>query len=227
MKIIGFQKMTLLDFPDKVACIVFTAGCNFRCPFCHNASLVTHIQDEEIDKQEVFVYLKKRVGMIDGVVISGGEPTIHSDLPDFIREIKDLGFAVKLDTNGTNPSMLKHLIEENLCDYVAMDIKNSFDKYALTCGLDSVDVDSVKESINLLLNSNIAYEFRTTVVDPLHNEADIEQIAQYIGGASAYYLQKFVDSGDVISQGMSEVTSEKMAQMLAFANHYAKKAKIR
>lgn len=227
MKISGFQKLTLLDFPDKVACIVFVSGCNFRCPFCHNASLVTHIEDSYIEADEIFSYLKKRSGMLDGVVISGGEPTLYSDLPQFIREVKALGFSVKLDTNGTNPEMLRELISENLLDYIAMDIKNTFDKYAVTVGLDSFDTAPIKESIELIMGSNVPYEFRTTVVDTLHNVEDIEEIAQYIEGASAYFLQNFVDSGDVICDSLSPVSAEKTAQMLDFASHYAKKAKIR
>ncbi|MBQ5791654.1 MAG: anaerobic ribonucleoside-triphosphate reductase activating protein, partial [Clostridia bacterium] len=162
MQINGFQKLTLLDFPGKVACIVFTPGCNFRCPFCHNASLVTHIDGERIEEEEILSYLKKRQGLLDGVVVTGGEPTLQGDLADFLGKVKALGYAVKLDTNGTSPEKLKTLVEKGLVDYVAMDIKNTAAKYPVTAGCGSAVLGKVEESIDFLLADTVDYEFRTT-----------------------------------------------------------------
>ncbi len=199
MIIHGFQKMTLLDYPSKVACTLFTAACNLRCPFCHNAGLVTSINAaERIDEEEILSYLKKRRGILDGVCITGGEPTLQKDLAAFIRRVKALGYAVKLDTNGTSPDLLAALIDEGLLDYVAMDVKNSKQKYAATVGLADYDLASVEKSVSLLLEGRVDYEFRTTVVAEYHTPADIADIAGWIKGAPRYFIQPFVDSGNLI-----------------------------
>ena len=199
MLIHGFQKMTLLDYPEKVACTIFTAACNLRCPFCHNAGLVTKIESaERIDEAEVLAYLQKRKGILDGVCITGGEPTLQNDLADFIRKIRALGYAVKLDTNGTNPAVLQSLLDEGLLDYVAMDIKNTPEKYAATVGVPSFDVTPIRQSIDLLLAGRVDFEFRTTVVEEYHTPEDIGEIARWLSGAPRYFLQPFVDSGNLI-----------------------------
>lgn len=227
MLIGGFQKMTVLDYPEKVACTIFLTGCNFRCPFCHNASLVTENWIRGVGIDEVFSYLKKRKGLIDGVCITGGEPLLNNDIEDLIRPIKSMGYLVKLDTNGTNPTRLRELIENGLVDYVAMDIKNSSEKYALTCGVKAVNFTKIEESINLLINGNIDYEFRTTVVEPLHTVEDIEKIGKLIKGAKSLYLQGFVDSGDLIGNSMNAVNRETMQEMLERVKPYVGHAEIR
>ena len=199
MIIHGFQKMTLLDYPGRVACTIFTAACNLRCPFCHNAGLVTKIENtQRIDESEVLAYLQKRKGILDGVCITGGEPTLQKDLADFIRKIRALGYAVKLDTNGTNPAVLQALLDEGLLDYVAMDIKIIPEKYEATVGVASFDVTPLRQSIDLVLAGRVDYEFRTTVVAEYHTPGDIGQIAALIAGAPRYFLQPFVDSGNLI-----------------------------
>ncbi len=214
MQIHGFQKLTLLDFPEKVACIVFTAGCNFRCPFCHNASLVTHISSEqEIPEEEIFSYLDKRRALLDGVCLTGGEPLLQKDIASFLRKVKQLGYSVKIDTNGTSPTTLKMLVENGLVDYVAMDIKNSADKYALTCGCTSVPFDDIRESIRFLLEGNVDYEFRTTVTAEYHTPEDIREIAAWIRGARRYYIQVFKDSGDIISTNIHAPDDTVLQQM--------------
>lgn len=202
MKLGGLQKLTLLDFPGKTACTVFTVGCNFRCPFCHNASLVRGGVDE-IPSEEFFSFLKKRQGLLDGVCITGGEPTLHPDLEEFIVKIKELGYAVKLDTNGTAPDMLMSLAEKGLIDYVAMDIKNSRSKYLATSGVTKDLLGNIEESVKYLLEDHIPYEFRTTVVSPLHEKEDFYDIGEWIRDAKNYFLQNFIDSGDLISDGIS------------------------
>ena len=168
--------MTMLDFPGKIACTIFTAGCNFRCPFCHNAPLVTHIDGQEFSQEEILSYLNKRKGMLDGVCITGGEPLLQKDIKDLIIKIKELGYAVKLDTNGSFPDVLKSLVSQNLIDYVAMDVKNSPSKYALTADASESVVEKVDESIKFLLSGAIPYEFRTTVVKEFHTPTDFEEI---------------------------------------------------
>lgn len=209
MDISGLQKTTLLDYPGRVACTVFLSGCNLRCPFCHNGSLVVRPTPPQLTEEELFAFLKKRRGILDGVCITGGEPTLRPELPDFIRKIKELGFLVKLDTNGTNPEMLALLLREGLLDYAAMDIKNAPSRYRETCG--GIDhLESVKKSAALLMESAIDYEFRTTCVHPFHDPDAMAEIGQWIGGAKHYYLQKFVDSGDLVGTGISELTKEEM-----------------
>ena len=196
MLIGGYQKLTLIDYPGKIAATVFTIGCNFRCPFCHNPELVAignlPLTTNNNLEKEFFNFLKKRKGKLEGVCITGGEPTIQPDLIDFIKKIKKLGFLVKLDTNGARPDVLKKIIEKKIVDFIAMDIKNNLKKYAETCG-SKVDLKRIKLSVDLIRNSGINYEFRTTVVPGLHKEKDFEDIAQWLSGSDAYYLQEYRD----------------------------------
>ena len=228
MIIHGFQKMTLLDFPTKVACTIFTAACNFRCPFCHNASLVTHLQkDARLEEADILAYLKKRQGLLDGVCITGGEPTLQDDLPDFICQIKALGYAVKLDTNGSRPDVLAELLAHGLVDYVAMDVKNAPEKYAATVGLADFDLAPIQKSIELLHAGQVEYEFRTTVTHELHTPDDIEALCRYIAPAPRYFLQPFVDSGDLIGQDLHAPDPEILAQMLERATGILPSAGLR
>lgn len=221
MLIKGLQKLTLLDYPGKMACTVFTAGCNFRCPFCHNASLVTNIDDERISEEEFFSFLEKRQGIIDGVCVTGGEPTLQPDLKDFLKKIKDLGYSVKLDTNGYRPEVLKDVVNSGLIDYVAMDIKNSQSKYALTTGIENLDISKINESVEFLMSGVVDYEFRTTIVKELHTEEDIQDIVSWISGAKKYYLQGFIDSGDLICTGYSGYDKTGLEKLLNIAkNHF-------
>ncbi|MBR6531777.1 MAG: anaerobic ribonucleoside-triphosphate reductase activating protein [Clostridia bacterium] len=214
MKICGFQKMTMLDYPGKVACTVFTGGCNFRCPFCHNASLVTEIDESAMwDENEIIEYLYKRKGIIDGVCITGGEPLMQKDIAEFIAKVKETGLPVKLDTNGSYPEKLKALVADGLVDYVAMDIKNSLEKYPVTVGLDGYDIRKVEESLAFLLSDAVDYEFRTTVVKELHTADDIAAITQWIAGAKRYFLQGFVDSGNLIGNNLSAYTPQEMVEI--------------
>lgn len=219
MIIKGLQKLTLLDYPGKMACTVFTAGCNFRCPFCHNASLVTNIDEERISEEEFFSFLQKRQGIIEGVCVTGGEPTLQPDLKEFLKKIKDLGYSVKLDTNGYRPEVLKDIVNSGLVDYVAMDIKNSQAKYALTCGLDNLDIAKINESVQFLMSGAVDYEFRTTVVKELHTEDDIQDIVSWIQGAKKYFLQGFIDSGDLICTGYSGYDKTELQKLLNIAKN--------
>lgn len=211
MHIQGLQKLTVLDFPGQVACIVFTAGCSFRCPFCHNATLVKG-EGEIISEDEVLSYLKKRQGILDGVAITGGEPTIQKDLKEFILKIKNLGYKVKLDTNGYHPEVLRELISEGLLDYVAMDIKNSKEKYAVTAGLQNLDISRIEQSVELIKNCNIDYEFRTTIMQEFHTEKDLEDIGIWLKGAKKYFLQSFRDSGDILCGSFTPCSDAKIAK---------------
>lgn len=214
MRIGGMQKLTLLDYPGKVACTVFMSGCNLRCPYCHNPGLVLpeRMDGREISVAEVLRFLEQRKGKLDGVCIAGGEPTLQPRLPEFLESISNLGYAVKLDTNGTNPRMLKVLLQEGILTYVAMDVKNSPSRYAETCG--GVDVlPEVQESAALLLNGTIEYEFRTTVCKPLHAEKDMEEIGSWLRGAKRYFLQAFVDSRDLVSGGVQAHTHDELARL--------------
>lgn len=221
MIIKGLQKLTLLDYPGKCACTVFTFGCNLRCPFCHNASLVIKKQGDDgiITEEDFFKFLDGRKGLLDGVAITGGEPLLQPDLRDFIIKIKEKGFFVKLDTNGTSPEKLKALIDENLLDYVAMDIKNSFQKYPQTVGITCFDVTPVKESIKILLEDKVDYEFRTTVCKELFNLEDFDEIAKAINGAKRYFLQAFIDSGDILNGAF---TAPEKACMNTYSNRLEK-----
>ncbi len=228
MKIFGLQKMTLLDFPGKVACTVFTGGCNMRCPFCHNASLVTAIDLSDVMEEEMlFRFLRNRKGLLDGVCITGGEPLLQPEIEDFVRRIREEGFAVKLDTNGSFPDKLSSLIDQGLLDYVAMDIKNSKEKYPMTVGVPAFDVLAVERSISVLLSGKVPCEFRTTVVDEFHTVEDIAEAARWIGGAENYYLQAFTDSGNLIGKGMHPASRTVMQDMQAAARPYVKNVLLR
>ncbi len=226
MKIKGLQKTTLLDYPGKVACTVFTFGCNFRCPFCHNASLVITENGDDMSEQQFFSFLEKRKGILDGVCITGGEPLLHKDIVPFMSKIHSMGFLVKLDTNGSFPERLREVISLGIVDYVAMDIKNVPEKYAEAIGL-SQTPDGVLESISLLMQSDIEYEFRTTVVEQLHTKEDILRIAQLIQGAKQYYLQHFKDSGELIQSGYSAHSEQTMREMLELIKPYVCVAGLR
>ncbi len=228
MKLIGLQKMTVLDFPGRVACIVFTFGCNFRCPFCHNASLVMGEGESDITEEEFFAYLKKRQGILDGVVVTGGEPLLQKDIEDFLRKIKSLGYEIKLDTNGTFPEKLKNIVNEGLVDYVAMDIKNAPEYYAITSGKEDVDLTKIEESVDFLINeAQVEYEFRTTVVAQFHSESVMDEIGEMIKGAKNYYLQGFVDSGDLIGENLSALPKANMQKMADRVSQYVQNVSLR
>ncbi len=211
MKIYGIEKLSLLDYEGKLACTLWTAKCNFRCPFCHNSPLISGMPlPEVIDEEEIFSYLNKRKNILSGVCVTGGEPTINADLPDFLKKIKDIGYSVKLDTNGTNPAMLKDIIDRGLVDYIAMDIKNSPQKYNLTCGVD-VDMAKIKQSIEII-KTMPAYEFRTTLVDQLHDISDAGELARLVGKSNAFFLQKFVDRDTCLTQGLQELPQDKAVE---------------
>lgn len=227
MRIEGLQKLTLLDYPEKVACTIFTAGCNFRCPFCHNASLVIgnrgniipieSQKNGEYTEEEILEFLKKRKGILDGVCVTGGEPLIQPDLEAFIGKIKELGYLVKLDTNGSFPEKLKKLVENKAIDYVAMDIKNCLPKYGETIGVPDYDTQPIEESAAFLMEGKIPYEFRTTVTKEFHTEEDMYRIREWLSPDSPYYLQQFVDSGDIIQSGLhapEEETMKRWAEIL-------------
>ena len=221
MEIHGIQKLTLLDYPGHTACTVFTGRCNFRCPFCHNASLVLRPSEQPtIDPVELFALLRKRRGLLDGVCITGGEPTLQKDLSELCESIKALGFLVKLDTNGTNPALLSSLMEHKLVDFVAMDIKTSREQYGRVCGIPGYDTAPVEESVELLKSGNLPYEFRTTVVRELHDKTDMEAIGAWLKGAEAYYLQGFRDSGDLIGSGFSALSTEEMENIVNILRRY-------
>lgn len=226
MRIHGLQKTTLLDFPGQVACTVFLAGCNLRCPFCHNAPLVLSTPPESMTEAEFFAFLQKRKGILDGVCVTGGEPTLRPELPEFLERIRCLGYRVKLDTNGSDPAMLRAVLSAGLADYVAMDIKNAPDRYIQTCG--GVDVLSqVRESAALLMESGIDYEFRTTCVRPLHDTQAMEAIGQWLQGAKRYFLQNFVDSGNLVGTGIQGMTLEEMRQLQSAVLPYIENTQLR
>lgn len=219
----GMQNLTLLDYPDTMACILFTPGCNFKCPFCHNASLVVREAQDDLKEDKIFSYLEKRKGILEGVVITGGEPLLHKDLERFLYKIREMGYRIKLDTNGSCPAPLRHIIGEGLVDYVAMDIKNSPNLYMKTIGIahsgDAL-LGRINESIELLKDS-VEHEFRTTVVKGLHTGESLVEIAKWIIGAKKYYLQQFVDSGDLISpEGLSAYSEEELKEFLAEIRKY-------
>ena len=211
MKIYGLNKTTLLDYPGKVAATIFLGGCNFRCPFCQNSSLVLNPSTQpEIPVKEVLSFLKKRKGILDGVCITGGEPTLSPDLPELLQEIRTLGYPIKLDTNGTHPDLLKTLTEQNLIQMTAVDIKACPDNYPALCGLVHPELDAVKETVEFLKNGTLDYEFRTTVIRELHSEKDFIEIGQWLTGAKAYYLQAYRDSEEVLQPGFSSYTRKEL-----------------
>jgi len=216
MKIHGFNTLTLLDYPGHIGAILFLGGCNFRCPFCQNAGLVLHPEQEPwVPEEEVFSCLKKRRGVLEGICISGGEPTLYNDLPQLVRQIKNLGYKVKIDTNGTNPAMLRHLHAEGLIDYIAMDIKSSKKNYGCASGINTFHLTPIEESVDFLMHSGIDYEFRTTVVQELHRDSDFEDIAIWLQGCRRYFLQAYQHSDQIISPGFHSHTYEKMESFAA------------
>lgn len=228
MNIQGLQKLTLLDYPEKVACTIFTAGCNFRCPFCHNASLVTHVDTHnDIPVEEVLAFLKKRQGILDGMCVTGGEPLLQPDLAPFLEKVKAMGYSIKLDTNGSNMIRLRQLVEQGLVDYVAMDIKNAPNKYGETIGIDGYNLENILQSVDYLKSGVIPYEFRTTVVREFHKREDFAAIGRWLKGAEKYYLQGFVDSGDLIQNGLRAYTKEIMEQALEIVRRNIPNAELR
>ena len=199
----GLQKMTLLDFPGKIACTLFTHGCNFRCPFCHNPLLVVEEATAQYSEEDILSFLKTRQGLLDGVCITGGEPTLHKDLPEFIKKVRALGFAVKLDTNGALPNRLKTLVDEGLLDYVAMDIKSSPTRYGEAVGIPNFDVTPILESVKLLESSDLPHEFRTTVVKELHDRETIQDIGVWLAGDTKYFLQQFQNDKPLIGENLT------------------------
>ena len=224
--------MTLLDFPGRVACTVFLGGCNFRCPFCHNSELLDGTEEQVMDDKALLSFLAKRKGILDGVCITGGEPTLKKELPQLLREIKALGYPVKLDTNGYRPEVLKALVEEGLVDYVAMDIKNSPDEYGKTVGLSKMDISRIEESIRFLAKGTVDYEFRTTVVSQLHTKKSIEDMGKWLldtAGAPVkqLFLQPFVDRDTVMFAGLQAPETAQMAEYATILEPFAESVKIR
>ena len=227
MKIQGLQKMTLLDYPGRVACTVFLGGCDFRCPFCHNFELVEGPLPAALDDAELMAFLGKRQGLLDGVAITGGEPCLRPDLAELVSKIRDAGFPVKLDTNGNHPGVLRRLIEEGLVDYVAMDVKNAPGKYARTVGLRELDLAPINESIRMLLDARVPYEFRTTVVRELHEARDFEEIGAWIAGAERHFLQPFVESDHVPNRALSAPSADDLHSFRDVSARFVKLAEIR
>lgn len=206
MILCGYEKFSMVDFDGKIACTVFTGGCNFRCPFCHNAPLVVgNLKSQQIDESEVFDYLQKRKGLVDAVCVTGGEPTLQPDLCDFLAKVRSMGYATKLDTNGLRPDVLKAVLDDKLVDYVAMDVKNSPEKYAHTVGVQNVDMGKILASIQLLKDSGIDFEFRTTLIKEFHTADDVQKIAYLVSGAPRYFMQKYNDNDGCIAHGYTPV----------------------
>lgn len=232
MVIAGLQKMTLLDYPGKVACTVFLQGCNFRCPFCHNRDLLD-AAPETITREELLRFLQKRKGLLDAVCISGGEPTLQPDLETLIREIKALGYAVKLDTNGSRPTVLKRLAEQDLLDYVAMDVKNSPAQYGATAGINAMDLTSIEECLSFLLSGTVDYELRTTVADELHSERSFTELGEWLQRlspeqkAKRFFLQSYVDRDSVLCEGLHAPSTEKLAACRDILAPYVSEISIR
>ena len=227
MMLHGLQKMTLLDFPCRVACTVFLGGCAFRCPFCHNYELADGSAKPVMDEAELMGFLQKRKGLLDGVAITGGEPCLHPGLPELMGKLKAMGYAVKLDTNGMHPDRLEAILREGLADYVAMDIKNSPEKYARTAGLEKLDLTPVRRSVQLLMASPADYEFRTTVVDELHEAHDFEAIGAWIAGAKHYFLQAFTDRDSVPFGNLHAPSVDRLRQYAAIAARYVPDTRLR
>ncbi len=228
VKIYGMQKLTLLDYPGKMAATLFTGGCNFRCPFCHNRSLVfLNEQDGEIDKDIIFDYLSLRKKMLDGVCITGGEPLLHEGIEDFIKSIKELGLLVKLDTNGSNFEKLEKLVSNKLVDYVAMDIKNVKSEYTRTIGLNDYDLSEVERCVDYLKQGHVDYEFRTTLVKEFHENVDFSEIGRWLNGAKNYYLQNFEDNGTCIESGLHSLDINKIREIRDILKPYIENVSIR
>ncbi|MEM4662681.1 MAG: anaerobic ribonucleoside-triphosphate reductase activating protein [Candidatus Diapherotrites archaeon] len=225
----GMQKLSLIDYPGLVACTLFVSGCNFRCPFCQNPTLALGLEKNRISKKEVLSLLKKRAGLMEGVCISGGEPAIHEWLLDFLKDVKNLGYRIKIDTNGSKPEFLLKLINKKIVDYIAMDIKAPLDKYDLAAGV-AVDIEAVKKSIAILLERKVDYEFRTTVVPTIIDLGDIEKICKSIKGAEKYFVQQFVNTVPLLDKRMEKVQpypKDILEEMASIARKYVKKVEIR
>lgn len=227
MIIEGLQKTTLLDYPGYVACTIFAHGCNLRCPFCHNAGLVVRKPENIISIEELEAFLNKRKGILDGVCLTGGEPLMQKDVIDFLRFLKSFGYKVKLDTNGFYPERLAEAIENGLVDYIAMDIKSSRENYSKAVGIPDIDISKVEESVRLIMDSGIDYEFRTTAVKGLHIVSDFEKIGEWLQGARKYFIQQFIDSGDIISGGLEAFSKEETQKLLAAVRKGIETAEIR
>lgn len=227
MTIEGLQKLTLLDYPGHTACTLFLGGCNFRCGYCHNYQLVTGRREALMEKEEFLSFINKRKGLLDGVCITGGEPLLHRDLKDLLKEIKAAGFAVKLDTNGMFPERLKEYAEEGLLDYVAMDIKNAPERYGETVRCKGMDFAPLEESIAFLKAGSLDYEFRTTVADGLHTEEEIYKIAKWIQGAKRYFLQQYKESEQVPDRSLRSPSNQKMREYLKIAKEIIPSAELR
>ncbi|SFN71732.1 pyruvate formate lyase activating enzyme [Pseudobutyrivibrio sp. UC1225] len=228
MLILGLQKTTLLDYPGKVASTIFTGGCNFRCPYCHNRDLVVPPPDVmAYSEDDIFTHLLQKKKVLDGVCITGGEPTLHKDLPEFIAKIKELGLLVKLDSNGTNPQMIKELVKSGLIDYVAMDIKHSKEKYNTIACMKSFDLSAIEESVAFLKEGHVDYEFRTTIMKECHTSADINAIGQWLEGAKAYYLQSYRESEQVINPTFSPHTTETLNSFVEILKPYVPNTHLR
>ena len=228
MEIHGLQKLTLLDYPGHTACTVFTGRCNFRCPFCQNASLVLRPESlAAIPEADVFAFLEKRKGLLDGVAVTGGEPTLQPDLPDFLRRVRDMGFETKLDTNGAKPEVLRRILAEGLADYVAMDVKSSPAGYGRCAGVPGTILAQVRESVSLLEQSGVPHEFRTTAVKGLHSPADFEAIGAWLAGTDRYFIQSYADSGDILEPGMEAFSSAELEELLAAVRPYIPHAALR
>lgn len=227
MKICGLQKTTLLDFPGHVAATIFTGGCNFRCPFCHNSDLLGNDAEAAFTDEEVLKFLSKRKGILEGVAITGGEPTLQPDLHDFILRVRELGYKIKLDTNGSRPDILKALCTEGLIDYVAMDIKTCKKRYPEVIGIPSANIGSILESVEFLKQGTVPYEFRTTVVKELHSADDFTRIGQWISGCPNYFLQNYVDSENVLYSGFSSYGKDELLSFLDLVKPYVGHVELR
>ena len=231
--IAGLQKMTLLDYPGRVACTVFLQGCNYACPFCHNSELLSFEAEPFMQEEELLAFLKKRKGILDGVCITGGEPTLYSGLENLLRSIKALGYAVKLDTNGSNPKVLRRLVEAGLVDYVAMDVKNSPDRYAETVGVPGLKLQNVEESLRFLIGGGAPYELRTTLVQQLHDEKSMEERGRWLSTlvpgklAEILFLQTFVDRETVAFSGLSAPDEALVRSFLHILKPYVRQVRIR
>ena len=231
--ICGLQKMTLLDFPGKIACTVFLGGCNFRCPFCHNSELFMGKPEKLMEDEDFFKFLKSRKGLLDGVCVSGGEPTLYKNLPEFLARIKELGFLVKLDTNGSRPEVVRELVEKNLVDYIAMDVKNSPAMYGQTVGLEKMDLAAIEESLRFLIGGEVDYELRTTLVKPFHDRASIQDMGVWLGSLvpgkkpAKLFLQSFVDRDTVLFAGLSAPETEATQEFAKILEPFAEKVTIR
>ncbi len=224
----GIQKLTLIDYPQKAAATLFTGGCNYRCPFCHNASLVVELDNQNlISEEEILAFLKKRIGILDGVCITGGEPLMHPGISAFAQKVKELGYSIKLDTNGSYPDRLFELVNNKLVDYVAMDIKNSLPEYGKTIGLEGYDTQDIERSADFLLSGIIDCEFRTTVVRELHSKESFELIGKRFKGAKSYYLQAFTDSGNIIGSGLSAYEKPQMQEFADILSKYMERVILR